>query len=150
MKRPTYQKQCNRRGSYLLLATASFHQSSNTWSRSSSIICPFSRVVPFVMFLLLHCCNCSRRLRTTSLSLWIFLSCDNNIFSLTASSLVDICCCCFWEFTVVSTSGTSCCLHSNCEVIIRITNKNTSSIDLDIIPRGCHYTYGQLWELRKP
>ena len=80
-KEKTILKTVNRWASNLLLAmAASLHQSSNTWSRSSSRICALSRAVPFVMFLPLHCCNCCRRLRTTSLSLWIFLSCDNNIY----------------------------------------------------------------------
>ena len=59
-------------------------------------------------------------------------------FSLTASSLFEIWCC-FWLIEgVESRSATSCCRHSNWEVIMRIINRNTSRKGLDIITSSSH------------
>lgn len=54
-------------------------------------------------------------------------------FSLTASSLSEIRFC-FWdELEVAAASGsTSGCLHSNCEVTISMTSRNTSKIGFDM------------------
>lgn len=52
-------------------------------------------------------------------------------FSLTASSLSENCCC-FWEIVVGESRSTSGCLHSNWEVTISITSRQTSMTGLDI------------------
>lgn len=87
----------------------------------------------FALPLLRHSDNCSRRLCTSSFSFWMLFSWDKMIFSLTTSSLLEIRCCLRDKLWLDSTSLTSCCLHSNWEVIINMSSKNTSNIGLDIL-----------------
>lgn len=70
-------------------------------------------------------------------------------FSLTASSLFEICCC-FWDILGLgSTSLTSCCFHSNWDVIMSTINRKTSSIGLDIITNYFHTTCQQIPQTKR-